>query len=90
MPSNQKTFYHVQEQDYDRLKSAVRGKGWLFGPGDLIRSSDGMTVRTKFDHSVETLHVEVLETPKGQTYGSFFDGFWTALQTVSSNASTSP
>ncbi len=90
MSSNQKKFFHVQEKDYARLVSEGRSKGWIFGPGNLIRNEKGLMVKLNHDVSAEELSVEVRELEKGTTPASFFDSFWTTLQNIAENASTSP
>ncbi|MFO0651080.1 MAG: hypothetical protein U0326_32945 [Polyangiales bacterium] len=90
MPSNQKKFYKVQQKDFARLQSQGRAKGWIFGPGNLIRNDAGLVVRLNYDVSVEQLSVEVRQAAKESTPAAFIDAFWDTLQRVSENASTSP
>lgn len=90
MPSHNKKFYRVQEKDYARLVAAGRAKGWIFGPGNLIRSETGLMARLSHDVSTSELSVELRELDKGTTPGSFFDNFWTTLQNVSEDASNKP
>ncbi len=90
MPSNHKKFFKVQEKDFARLQSQGRAKGWIFGPGNLIRNSSGLVVRLDYDVKSEQLSVEVRDPEKNSTPGAFLDTFWNTLQIVSENASTSP
>ena len=95
MPSNTKTFYHVNEQDYTRFVSQCRTKGWSLpsSTSGLLRGSgkSGLLADVHFDAKTEELNVRVRQLGRGEGgFDTFFGNFWTLLRTTSDKASESP
>lgn len=97
MPSNQKTYYHVNEQDYARFRSELRVKGWVppSGHSGLLQGgtpkSGGLLLGDlHFDEKEETVSLRLRNVPSNETYDSIFNSVWKSLSTCSDRASENP
>lgn len=96
MPSNQKTFFHVNEQDYARFRGELRVKGWVppSGNSGLLQgggAKNGLLLGDlHFDEKEETISLRLRNVPHDETYDSVFGQFWKSLSMCSDRASENP
>lgn len=100
MPSNQKTFYRVNEHDLDLFRSQLRSKGYAPPSGDtgLLRGGSDVFVDWSFDQKAQTLALRLRQfagdarsvSTAGNTPDAIFRELWQVLSNCASRASENP
>jgi len=84
MPANQKVFTEIKREKYDIFRQDLREKAIVppFGDNGFLRGGGGLFADLTYDEPSETLSLRVRETPKGETYDSFFRKIEDVLQGI--------
>lgn len=73
MPANQKVFTEIKREKYDIFRQDLREKAMVppFSDSGYLRGA-GLFADLAYDEPSETVSIRIRETPKGETYDSFF------------------